>query len=775
MKNNLQKAALAAFATILFQIPVILIAQPIGGQNAPAHRQFRAPSAVTHNALGGYYEREGKLDRAEQEFRATLRTKPNDPTANYNLGALYLLRGDGAAALPYLLRVRPADTQTEVALVEANILLNNKAKALALAAVLSKQSPRDAHLHFSLGTVLASGREYPLAIHEFELADALGPGDFQTLLQLGSAYLDAADYQKAEATLNRALKISPDSVDALYLQAQVYSHEQKTMGAFQLLFKARKLAPRNTDVIYLLARLSMNLAYYSDAIPLLEQGVKIAPAQADLRAALGESYYGAGKIQQAFNEFSRLVQLDPSASSYAFMGLFYLHQGQFGKAQECFKSGLGKQPGDPQCLYNLGYIADRQGNLVQGEQYLEAALKSRPDYDDALYELASSKITRGEFAPAAALLARCARLNPNKARTYYKLAVAEHGLHQPAAAERDLKVFQTLARNPAPMPMPFQDFFSSVEQKVSLSPEQRAEADLRGLQESVARHPDEPRLVYLLAETFFKLGRPSDGEAELAKLRQLSGGDERTMTGAGVLLARYRRYPQAVEYFQSALAANPKSDDDRYDLADAYFQTRDYEHALEALQQMSPTEQNDPAALSLLGDTEMRLGRLDEAEAALNRAIRLSPDDDRHYLSLALAEILSGNLGGAQQTLAAGKSRIPDSGRMAWGAGVLSVMEGDNQQAEREFEQAVSLMPQWESGYSALGTFYFDTGQVGKAQQTLNRYAALFPHGLLNANQLRRVLADAQAQPRDDSGRPLSPQAKSQFLAMAMAFEGLNP
>lgn len=734
-----------------------------------------ARSPETHNNLGDFYERDGKLDLAEQEFRSTLQTRPLDPTANYNLGALELLRGDAAAALPYLRRVQPADQRTQVALVEADIQLHQNQKALALARSLSSQSPQDAHLHFSLGTVLASGREYALAIHEFELADALKPGDFQTLRQLGNAYLDASEYQKAEAALNHALKTAPDSVDALYLQAEVYSHEKKTIDAFQLLFKARKLAPRNTDVIYLLARLSMNLAYYSDAIPLLEEGVKIAPRQADLHAALGECYYGAGKIQQAFDEFSQLVQLDPSASSYAFMGLFYLHQGQFGKAQESFKSGLEKHPGDPQCLYNLGYIADKQGNFEQGEQYLEEALKSKPDYDDALYELASSKITRGEFAPAAALLERCVRIDPNKARTYYKLAAAERGLHQTAAAGRDLKVFQTLARNPAPMPMPFQDFFASVEEKTSLSPEQQAESDLRGLQESVAQHPDEPRLVYLLAETYLKLGRPSDGEAELAKLRRLSGGDERTLTGAGVLLARYRLFPQAVEYFQSALAANPKSDDARYDLADAYFQTRDYEHALQTLQQMSPAERNDPAALSLLGDTEMRLGRLNEAEAALNQAIQLSPDDDRHYLSLALAEILSGNLAGAQQTLAAGKSRIPDSGRMAWGAGVLCVMEGDNQQAEREFEQAVSLMPQWESSYSALGTFYFDTGQVSKAQQTLDRYAELFPHGLLNVNQLRRVLTDAQAQPREDSARPLSPQEKSQFLAMAMAFEGLNP
>ncbi|HEV2498557.1 MAG TPA: tetratricopeptide repeat protein [Terriglobia bacterium] len=747
-------------------------------------------SAETHDNLGSFYEGEEKLDLAENEFRATLRAYPADRTANYNVGALLLLHHDAQRALPYLLHVQPPDVTTGVALVEANIELHRTSKAIALARSLSAKSTQDARLHFSLGVVLDSGGQHEIAIHELEMANALKPGYFTTLRQLGSAYLNAGDYAKADRVLTQALAIKPDSVDALGLEAEAYSHENKTLEAFQLLFKARKLAPENTGIIYLLAGLSMKLAYYSDAIPLLEQGVKLAPKQPDLRAALGESYYQAGKIEDAFDQFRTLIQLDPSASSYAFMGLFYLHQGQFTQAQEYFEKGLQKNPGDAQCLYNLGAIADKQGNFAGGQKYLEEALAAKPDYGDALYELASAKIEAKQFAQAIVLLNRCAKADPNKARTYYKLAVAERSLHQTEAAERDFKVFQTLAKNPASMPMPFQDFFATVQQKVSLSPEQQAEVDLKGLEESVKQHPDQPRLIYLLAETYLKLGQTSAAGGELAHLCQVSSGDARTMTGAGVLLARYKLYPDAIQYFQMALAADPNSDDAKYDLADAYYETRDYAHALEWLQQISPQGRNDPFTLALLGDTEARLGHLGDAEQALKQAIQLSPDDDSHYVSLALTEILSGDLAAAQQTLAEGRSRVPDSGRIAWGMGVLSVMEGDNAQAERKFEQALDLMPQWESSYSALGTFYFDTGQVAKAQQTLNRYAELFPHGLLNVNSLRSVLADAaheQAGQSEQPGQtgqnrqdgytiqPMSPQTKSQFLAMALALEGINP
>lgn len=732
-------------------------------------------SAETHNNLGSFYEGERKLVLAKEEFRATLRLHPSDRTANYNLGAILLLRHDAQDGLTYLRRVRPADTATQVAVVEANLELHNTPKALALARSLSEASPKDAHLHFSLGVVLDSGRQYKPAIHELELADALKPGTFETLRQLGDAYLNDGDYAEADRALDRALALKPDSVDTLYLQAEAYSDEKKTLPAFQLLFKARKLAPENTDVIYLLARLSMNLAYYSDAIPLLEEGVKIAPKQPDLRAALGESYYEAGKVEDAYNQFRLLIQLDPSASSYAFMGLYYLHQGQFTEAREYFTQGLEERPNNPQCLYNLGYIADKQGNFAQGEKYLERALDAKPDYGDALYELATAEIGEKQFTKAIALLQRCVKIDPNKARTYYKLAVAERSLHQTDAAERDFKVFQTLAKNPSSMPMPFQDFFEAVRQKVSLPPEQQAKADLHGIQEDLEKHPNEPRLIYLLAEAYLKLGEASAATGELASLRQMSGGDARTMTGAGVLLARYKLYPDAIQYFQRALTADPGSDDAKYDLADAYFETHDYAHALQWVRQISPQGQNDPSTLALLGDTEARLGDLSGAESALRKAIRTSPDEDRYYLSLALVEILSGNLPGARQTLAEGKARIPDSGRIVWGTGVLAVMEGNNPQAESEFEQALDLMPEWESSYSALGTFYFDTGQVAKAKQTLDRYAELFPHGFLNVDNLRRVLTDASREQAPQAPESLSPQVKSQFLAMAFVLEGVNP
>ena len=145
-----------------------------------------------------------------------------------------------------------------------------------------------------------------------------------------------ATNSKAEFVLNRALKLKPDSPDTLHLLAQVYSNESRPLDALDLLVRAHKIAPENTDVIFLMARVSMSQNYYEDAIPLLESGLAIAPQRADLLAALGESYFMAGKVDKAIEEFQKLIELDPSARSYVFLGISYRHLGPIRRGKTIF-------------------------------------------------------------------------------------------------------------------------------------------------------------------------------------------------------------------------------------------------------------------------------------------------------------------------------------------------------------------------------------------------------------------------------------------------------
>jgi tetratricopeptide (TPR) repeat protein len=724
-------------------------------------------STRTHNNLGNVYISQGKADLAEKEFRTVLRLDPDNRDANYNLGLLLMSKGSPTEAIACFQRVRPANIPTSINLIRALLAAKRTAEALRMATELSAQNKDDVQLHFTLGVMLASEKQYKPAQLEFETADALRPGTFEILYNLGQAYLRDSAYSKAEFTLNRALQLKPDSPETLYLLAEAYSDESRPLDALNLMVRAHKIAPENTDVIFLMARISMSQNYYEDAIPLLESGIAIAPRRPDLLAALGESYFMAGKVDKAIEVFQKLIKLDPSARSYVFLGISYRHLGRFDEAKQYFQEGLKLDPHNGACLYNLGFIAERQGDSASAESLFQQALHWNPDYAEALLELANLRIMNKKYADAVELLRKYVRVSRNPATGYYKLAMVERNLHEMEAADRDLKVFQTLSKDAPAGPYPYEHLFDYLDNRSKLAPQAQNQFDIAQLNDDIKKHPDQPQNLYLLAEAHLKAGKISEAKDAIAQLDKLSAGDYRTQNGVGVLLARYRLYDDAIAHFQNAQQANPGSDEVAFNIADAYFRKGRYPEALDAAGKISEQGRKDDAYLSLIGDVYTHLGNTSQATQMYQEAITRNPDNDQDYLSLALLELRGNDAAAAKQTLLKGKSRVPGSGKILWGLGLVSALEGNTQQAADQLARAVDLLPEWAGSYSTLGIFYYQTGQIAKAREVLDRFKNSNAGGL-DVNRIEQALAQAPEQP-SAGNEPMPMASRQQLLQMALA------
>jgi tetratricopeptide (TPR) repeat protein len=202
-------------------------------------------SAETHNNLGKSYFAQQKLDLAAKEFHTALGLDPRHRDANYNLGLVLLNQGHPEQAIIFFQRVQPSNAATLLNLTQAYLRAGHTGKGLELASKISGQNKKDVQLHFSLGVLLASEKQYAAAQEEFELADSLRPRTFEILHNLGQAYLRNHSPAKAEAAFERALSLKPDSAETMYLLAQAYSSQQKEAQALELLVRARKLSPAN--------------------------------------------------------------------------------------------------------------------------------------------------------------------------------------------------------------------------------------------------------------------------------------------------------------------------------------------------------------------------------------------------------------------------------------------------------------------------------------------------------------------------------------------------
>src|SRR5262249_55168592 len=138
-----------------------------------------------------------------------------------------------------------------------------------------------------------------------------------------------------------------------------------------------------------------------------------------------------------------------------------------------------------------------------------------------------------------------------------------------------------------------------------------------------------------------------------------------------------------------------------------------------------------------------------------------------YYLSLTLVQLRQNDLAGAERTLQQGLARVPGSGKILWGMGVVSVLKGQTGQASEHLERAVDLLPEWPGSYSTLGVFYYQTGQIPKAREAVNRFKGSNASGL-DVSRIEQALARAP-----DNGVtepvPMSIGARQQFLQLALS------
>src|SRR5205823_4690792 len=182
------------------------------------------------------------------------------------------------------------------------------------------------------------------------------------------------------------------------------------------------------------------------------------------------------------------------------------------------------------------------------ESMFQAALRSNPGFSDALLELANLRNQEKKYAEAVDLLRRYVKVSQDPAAGYYKLAMIERSLHQTDAAQRDLKVFQTLSKNSSTGPYPYQHLFEYLDNRSKLSPRERTQLDVTELIEQTKKNPGQPQDLYLLTQAFLKLGKREEALQAIAQLDQIGSDDYRTQAGVGVLLAQYRLYDQAIAH-----------------------------------------------------------------------------------------------------------------------------------------------------------------------------------------------------------------------------------
>lgn len=135
----------------------------------------------------------------------------------------------------------------------------------------------------------------------------------------------------ARQAVERALSLEPDLPDALYARAMIeINFDYDWKGAAETLRKALVLAPQDPSLLMWAGSLAQVRGEIAQGLDLVRRAVALDPVNAQARAFLASALSNSGKQVEARAEYSREIELNPSApNSNAAIGGTYLLEDKF--------------------------------------------------------------------------------------------------------------------------------------------------------------------------------------------------------------------------------------------------------------------------------------------------------------------------------------------------------------------------------------------------------------------------------------------------------------
>jgi tetratricopeptide (TPR) repeat protein len=290
-----------------------------------------------------------KGDESIAAYRKSVAAKPDIFESNLNLG-LQLAKSGQPDAEQFL----RAATQ----LKPTNHVAEGQARAwLSLAHVIEAEKPEE-------------------AIAAYHQAALLQPKDVEPHLSAGLLLEKQNKFADAEQEYKEALAIDPSSSDAVTGLANIYMRGKRFPEAAAALRKVVAAHPELAAAHVQLGRVLAAEGKNDDAVSELEAAAKLAPADVSVQRDLADLYSTMGKNAQAEAAYRGLIAGHPNeAELHRGLGVSLLRQKKFPEAQQEFLAALKLKPDWGDAYFDLAFVANENKNYPLAIKALDERAK----------------------------------------------------------------------------------------------------------------------------------------------------------------------------------------------------------------------------------------------------------------------------------------------------------------------------------------------------------------------------------------------------------------
>ena len=443
---------------------------------------------------------------------------------------------------------------------------------------------QQAAIHHALSRDYMLLEKYPLAAQHARDAISLDSLTIEYREQLGRVYLQAFQTDLAIREYEAIVRIDSTYASAWYTLAGLYQ-ATKPLKALEIYDRLIEEEGDAWELLLVSAELERKLGRFGDAADRYRRMLEIDPSNRPLQRQLAETYVRAGSTDSAIVVLEAMLEVEQDdVEATATLADAYLQKGEFSKAIPLYERVLERVSNNPELMLRVGvsYFGQIQTDssfAPKAEEVLQRVSIMTPNDWRPFFYLGAIAATRGQDSVAATHFERVTELEKANFEAWWFLATFRFDRNQ-------------------------------LRETIAIVSQARLAL------------PADARLLFLQGLSYSRLG---EKDSAVALLEQSLAMDPDDMNALSTLALEYdglKQFEKSDALYERALTIDPESalimNNYAYSLAERGLQL---DRSLVMAEKAVKAEPENASYLDTLGWVYFRLGRYDEAERFIARAI----------------------------------------------------------------------------------------------------------------------------------------------------------
>ena len=213
----------------------------------------------------------------------------------------------------------------------------------------------------------------------------------------------------------------------------------------------------------------------------------------------------------------------------------------------------------------------------------------------------------------------------------------------------------------------------------------------------------------------------------------------------GVILKRFERYEEAMEYFNLAIKLNGKSTAPLINLGNTYLTLNKPQKAVEWFTKATRIDPKDGESLRLLANAYVRLGDTSKGHSILQQAMMRSPNNIKIRIDLMSLHLLEKDYIAALQRVDLDLTHFPNNANLLHNKATVLRRLGKNDEAIALLEAMLNQKPEDDGTLTALADLYYlSLGDREKANSYYAKALQINSHNVRAATQYCECLLNSR-------------------------------